>query len=264
MHNSPALRNDSIETMNRPLLEAGGLALSLARSQDDIEALQRLRYRIFTDELQAVFPDAVDGRDIDRFDPWCQHFMVRESQSGRVVGTYRVLTPENALQVGGYYSESEFDISALDHLRAQLVEVGRSCIDSDFRHGGAIMLLWAGVARIVEQGGYRYMLGCASVSLRDGGAAAAEVWRVAQGLLERDALAGAPRITPLHRYPVERLNSTLPARVPPLIKGYLKIGATICGEPAWDPDFNTADFPILMDLERLDKRYRRHFGLRQA
>ena len=102
-------------------------------------------------------------------------------------------------------------------------------------------------------------LGCASVSLRDNGVTASEVWRKAQDLMARHP--DAPRIQPLHPYPLDRLDSTLPARVPPLIKGYLKVGATICGAPAWDPDFHTADFPILLDLEWLEERYRRHFGM---
>lgn len=242
-------------------VEAGDLALSIARTPEELEAVQRLRYRVFSEELSAVFPTAVGDRDVDRFDDWCVHFQVRETAVDRVVGTYRVLTPEAAVRAGGYYSESEFDLSPLQALRPSLVEVGRSCIDADYRRGGVIMLLWSGLAQIMTRGGYRYMLGCASVSLRDDGVTAAEVWRIAQGLMARDAGTGTPRISPIHRYPVERLDSTLPARVPPLIKGYLKIGATICGEPAWDPDFNTADFPILLDLERLDPRYRRHFGI---
>lgn len=87
---------------------------------------------------------------------------------------------------------------------------------------------------------------------------AAEVWRNVARHLDDPAL---PRVRPLHRYPIERLNSTLPARVPPLIKGYLKLGAKVCGEPAWDPDFNAADFPVLLSMAGMDERYRRHFGL---
>lgn len=250
---------DDVIDRNPPVVEAGGLALHLARSQDDVEALQRLRYRIFTDELQAVFPEAIDGRDVDRYDAWCRHYMVSDIQSGKVVGTYRVLVPENAATLGGYYSESEFDISPIDALRPDLVEIGRSCIHPDYRGGSVIMLLWTGLAQTMLEGGYRYMLGCASVSLRDGGATAAEVWRLAQTLMAKRT--DIPQIHPLHSYPVERLGVSLPARLPPLIKGYIKAGATICGAPAWDPDFNTADFPILMDIQRMDDRYRRHFGV---
>jgi putative hemolysin len=237
----------------------GGLVMGLARTNEELEAIQRLRYDVFTEEMNAVFPDAVDGLDSDRYDPWCEHFMVKEINTGRVVGTYRLLTPANARKAGGYYSESEFDLSGLGAMRDELVEVGRSCTHADYRNGSVIMLLWSGVATLVEQSGFRYVLGCASVSLRDDGVTAAEVWRAASRSMA--ANPGSPRVVPLHRYPVERMDSELPARMPPLIKGYLKLGATICGEPAWDPDFNTADFPVLLDMTRMDMRYRRHFGM---
>ncbi|WP_416232950.1 GNAT family N-acetyltransferase [Castellaniella sp.] len=248
-----------MEQIDWPGVEAGGLTLSIARTPADLEALQRLRFRVFTEDMGAHFPNAEGDRDVDHFDPWCVHFMVQDVQTRRVVGTYRLLTPESAVWAGSYYSESEFDLAPLQALRPWLVEVGRSCIDAQFRHGTAIMLLWSALGQVMMQGGYRYMLGCASVSLRDGGATASEVWRQAQALMDRHP--DVPRIRALHPYPVDRLNSTLPARVPPLIKGYLKLGATICGAPAWDPDFHTADFPILLDLEWLDARYRRHFGM---
>jgi len=237
------------------------LVVGLARTPDEVEQIQRLRYDVFTEDMGAVFPDAQDGIEQDRYDPWCEHLMVRELDTGRVVGTYRIMTPEKAREAGGYYSESEFDLSGLDALRTQMVEVGRSCTHADHRSGAAIMLLWSGLAEFMRRGGYRYMLGCASVSLRDDGVTAAEVWRNVASHLQDP---GLPRIKPLHRYPVERLNSVLPARVPPLIKGYLKLGARVCGEPAWDPDFNAADFPVLLDMARMDDRYRRHFGLDAA
>jgi len=237
----------------------GGLAMGLARTSRELEAIQRLRYNIFTEEMAAVFPDSVDGLDCDRYDAWCEHLMVKEISSGRVVGTYRMLTPANARKVGGYYSESEFDISGLARMRGSLAEVGRSCIHADYRNGTVIMLLWSGIAKLMRDIDARYVLGCASVSLRDDGVTAAEVWRTAR----QQPLSGPALrlVTPRYRYPVERLNSTLPARIPPLIRGYLKLGASICGDPAWDPDFNTADFPVLLDMERMDARYRRHFGL---
>lgn len=237
----------------------GGLVMGLAQSDDELEAVQRLRYDVFTEELNAVFPDARNGIDADRYDPWCEHFMVQEVNTGRVVGTYRLLTPAKARKAGGYYSESEFCLDGLGPIYDELVEVGRSCTHADYRNGSVIMLLWSGIARLVQQSGFRYVLGCASVSLRDDGVTAAQVWRGAAKAMASDP--GHVRVTPLHRYPVDRLDSTLPARIPPLIKGYLKLGAAICGDPAWDPDFNTADFPVMLDMERMDMRYRRHFGI---
>jgi len=234
------------------------LVVGLARTAEEVEQIQRLRYEVFTEDMGAVFPDAHDGIEQDRYDPWCEHLMVRELPTGRVVGTYRILTPENAARAGGYYSESEFDLSGLGALRNEIVELGRSCTHADYRNGTVIMLLWSGLAEYLRRGGHRHVLGCASVSLRDDGVTAAEVWRNVSRHLEDQTL---PRVTPLHRYPVERLDSTLPARVPPLIKGYLKLGARVCGEPAWDPDFNAADFPVLLRMDGMDERYRRHFGL---
>lgn len=119
------------------------------------------------------------------------------------------------------------------------------------------MMLWSGLAEILKQGRYEHVLGCASVSLRDDGNTAAKVWRQVR---DEVGLSDQPTVTPLHRYPVELLDSELPAEVPALLKGYLKLGARVCGEPAWDPDFNTADFPMLLSLSTMGARYRRHFG----
>lgn len=240
-------------------LETAGLVLSIARTQDELEELQRLRFRIFTEDMGASFPMAIGDRDVDDFDRWCLHFMVRDAKTKKIIGTYRVLTPESALEAGKYYSESEFDLSPLNSIRPLLVEIGRSCIDNEYRNGPAIMLLWTGLAKLMMHGGYRYMLGCASVSLADGGGTASEVWRIAQDLMQQHT--DVPKIQPLLAYPLELLNITEPARIPPLIKGYIQVGSTICGEPAWDKDFNTADFPILLDLNWVDLRYRRHFGM---
>lgn len=248
-----------MQHINWPGVEAAGLSLSIARTPEQLHDLQRLRFRVFTEDLGVHFPQAVGDRDVDEFDPWCIHFMVRDTRSNRVVGTYRLLTPEAARQAGRYYSESEFNLAPLQAERSLLVEVGRSCIDAEYRHGTAIMLLWTALAQVMVRGGYRYMLGCASVSVRDDGVVASEVWRQAQSLMARRP--DVPQIKPLHPYPLKALRQTQPARVPPLIKGYLKVGATICGAPAWDPDFSTADFPILLDVRWLDARYRRHFGL---
>lgn len=236
------------------------LAVGIATSAEEIEQAQRLRYQVFTQDLGVVFPDARDGLDEDRFDAWCKHLLVRELNTGRVVGTYRILTPEAARQAGAYYSESEFDLSGLSAIRGGLVEFGRSCTHADYRNGAAIMLLWSGLAEFLRRGDYRYVLGCASVSLRDDGAAAAEVYRSVAAQADE-----ALRVAPLHRLPIERLGEGVGrARIPPLIKGYLKLGARVCGEPAWDPDFHAADFPMLLSVNSMDARYRKHFGLRAA
>ena len=242
-----------------PLMGTGNLELAMVHTAGELEAVQRLRFDIFSEEMQAALPTSSQGIDADEYDPWCEHLMVREQSSGQIVGTYRLLTPVNAQRLGRMYSESEFDLSGLGAKRALSIELGRSCIHPEYRNGAVIMLLWAGIASIVKQLNLRYVLGCASVSLRDGGISASHVWHEARRVMSMSP--GLPEIRPHHPYPVRALDSDMPARTPPLIKGYLKVGARICGEPAWDPDFNSADFPVFLDVEDMDPRYRRRFGM---
>ena len=251
----------SLFTLPAASNHSAGLVVGLAQSPDEIELVQRLRHDVFSAEYGAALGNNRDGIDRDDFDPWCAHLLVRELSTDQVVGTYRVLTPQQAKRAGGYYSESEFDLSGLGSVRDSLVEFGRACIHQEHRQGGVLMMLWSCLAEILKQGNYEHVFGCASVSLRDDGVTAAEVWRQVK---ERSLFAEAVNVKPLHRYPVEQLDSQLPASVPALLKGYLKLGARVCGEPAWDPDFNTADFPLLLSVSNMGQRYRKHFGFDSA
>lgn len=231
----------------------------LARHPREVEEAQRLRYQVFREEMGADINGG--GRDIDAddFDADCRHLIVRDRDSLRVVGCYRILTPEAALQRGGYYSDREFDLSRLDALRPTMAEVGRACIHPDFRSGSVLLLLWGGLAQFLQAFGYRYAIGCASIPLSEGHANAVGVYR------DVAARAMAPaelRVEPRHAYPlrdlhpIEALNGP---RIPPLIKGYLKLNAWIGGEPAWDPDFGTADLFVMLSMARMPGQYLRHF-----
>lgn len=235
------------------------LTVSLALGDGEVEEAQRLRYRIFAGELGARLPTRTPGIDHDIYDPYCEHLLVRDERSGEVVGTYRILSPQNARRIGGYYSENEFDLTRLQHLRGKLVEIGRSCVHPDYRSGATITLLWAGLARYMIEGGYEHLIGCASISMADGGHAAASLYN----RLDEHMSPLEYRVFPRCPLPLASLRSDIPAAqrppMPPLIKGYLRAGAWICGAPAWDPDFNTADLPVLLSMRRLDTRYARHF-----
>ena len=231
------------------------LSVRLANHGDDILAAQRLRFRVFAEEMGAKLPTRIPGVDQDIYDPWCEHLIVQDDNNGEVVGTYRILSPVNARRVG-YYSENEFDLTRLQHLRPRLVEIGRSCVHADYRSGATIALLWAGLARYMKENNYDYLMGCASIIMADGGHAAASLYRRLSG----DHLGPIEyRVFPRCPLPMEALRHDDPAETPPLIKGYLRAGAWICGEPAWDPDFNTADLPILMPMVRVQDRYAKHF-----
>lgn len=235
----------------------GELVVGLAQSDEELEAIQRLRFDIFSAEYEAKIAGSDDMIDRDAFDAWCEHLMVKDTGTDQVVGTYRVLTPHQAKRAGGYYSESEFDLAGLGDIKHSLVEFGRACIHSEYRNGSVLMMLWSGLAEILKQGRYENVFGCASVSLRDDGVTAAAVWRNVKDMVGKE---GAPIVSPLHCYPVDQLDSHLPAEIPALLRGYLRLGAQVCGQPAWDPDFNTADFPMLLSVNNMGTRYRRHFG----
>lgn len=237
------------------------LQVGLARSNSEILEAQKLRYRVFADEMGARLPSRTPGVDRDIYDPFCEHLVVRDEEAGRIVGTYRILPPAAARRLGGYYSENEFDLTRLQHLRDRLVEIGRSCIDVDYRNGAVIALLWSGLARYMHEGNYDYLVGCASIGMADGGHAAASLYN---RLREAHLSPLEYRVFPRCPLPLTALRGDLPAQIPPLIKGYLRAGAWICGEPAWDADFNTADLPILMPMSKIEDRYARHFMGAQA
>ncbi len=239
-------------------LRTSGYLLSIADDLSQVEAAQRLRHRVFVDELGATpSPDSA-GLDRDAFDPYCDHLLVRRESTGEVVGTYRLLPPGRTTR---RYAEGEFELSALDALRAQLVEAGRSCVHPDHRTGAVINLMWAGIARYLHLRGLRWLGGCASVPVADGGLAAAEVWAQAQAR----HLAPPPlRVRPLRPWFAEPGVPTATVAgagklVPPLLRGYLRLGAWVCGEPAYDPDFGVADYYVLLSMDRINPRYLRHF-----
>ncbi|MEY2632249.1 MAG: hypothetical protein RIR00_903, partial [Pseudomonadota bacterium] len=156
------------------------LRVALASSDDEIREAQRLRYRIFAEELGARLQVREPGIDQDIYDPWCQHLIVRDETSAEVVGTYRILSPENARRIG-HYSDNEFDLTRLQHLFPRMVEIGRSCVHPDYRSGATITLLWAGLAQYMLENRYEHLIGCASISMADGGHAAASLYqRLAQ------------------------------------------------------------------------------------
>ncbi len=236
------------------------LYISLARNASEVAEAQRLRYQIFAEEMGAQIASAGNaktrGLDIDGFDAFCEHLLVRENSTHQVIGTYRILSPEQAFQAGGYYSAGEFDLSRLAHLSSSMVEVGRACVHQDYRNGGTIAMLWSGLAKYMQTHNYEYLIGCGSIPIHDGGHLAASLYHK----LKEDYLSPAEyRVFPHHPLPIDALNKNLPAICPPLIKGYLRLGAYICGEPAWDASFNSADMLVMLPLSKINSRYAAHF-----
>ena len=258
-----ALDATLVQRLAKPAV--GKISVSWAREQDEVRQAQRLRYQVFAIEMGANLPNTLPGHDIDLFDDYCEHLLVRDEASQAVIGTYRVLTPTQAKRVGSTYSDTEFDLTRLRSLRARMVELGRSCVHVDHRHGGVILALWGALAEFMGRNKLDTMIGCASIPMQHSGLqgaahsgqAAASIWRQ----VRQTHLAPIEyQVTPRLALPVDRLDDSLNIEPPALIKGYLRLGAKVLGAPAWDPDFNSADLPMMMRIADLPPRYQKHFA----
>ncbi|TRX75391.1 L-ornithine N(alpha)-acyltransferase [Pseudomonas mangiferae] len=230
-----------------------------AERLEDIAALreaQALRYRVFSREFDARLQGAEFGLDMDDYDPHCAHIGVRDLDSGDLVATTRLLDHHAAASLGRFYSEEEFSLHGLAHLQGPVLEIGRTCVEPDYRNGATIAVLWGELADALNRGGYRYLMGCASIPMRDGGIQAQAIM---QRLRERHLCTEHLRAEPRNPLPALHLPDNLSAELPPLLKAYMRLGAKICGEPCWDPDFQVADVFILLKRDELCPRYARHF-----
>ena len=237
-----------------------GISVSWARHLDEVKQAQQLRFNVFALEMGARLNCPIPEHDIDAFDDYCEHLLARDLATGEVIGTYRVLTPAQAVRAGGLYSETEFDLSAVLPMRARIAELGRSCVHAQHRQGAVILSLWGALMGFMERNGLDVMVGCASIPMLHNGVvsidAAASVWRQIEASHMSDS---ALRVYPHLALPTAR-DAMLDVEPPALIKAYLRLGAKVLGAPAWDPDFNTADLPMLMRTQDLPARYRKHFN----
>ncbi|BBZ38362.1 GNAT family N-acetyltransferase [Mycobacterium conspicuum] len=232
-------------------------SLLLATNATLIEAAQRLRYDVYTTTPGFTLPTGANGhRDVDRFDEYCDHLLVRDDDTGELVGCYRMLAPAGAIAAGDLYTATEFDVRAFDPLRPSLVEMGRAAVRDGHRNGGVVLLMWAGILAYLDKYGYDYVTGCVSVPIGDG----SQLRGVRDFILDRHAAPPQYRVRP-HRpvlidgKPLDDVAPPPRPAVPALMRGYLRLGAQVCGEPAHDPEFGVGDFCALLDKRRADTRY---------
>jgi putative hemolysin len=246
-----------------------GARYSLLLSTDPalIEAAQRLRYDVFTSTPGFNLPTGSQPRDVDRFDEYCDHLLVRDDDTGELVGCYRMLAPAGAIAAGGLYTATEFDVDAFDPLRSSLVEMGRAVVRDGHRNGGVVLLMWAGILAYLDKYGYDYVTGCVSVpigpeagSAADGDVPGSQLRGVRDFILSRHAAPPEYRVRPyrpvlIDGKTIDDIDPPPRPAVPPLMRGYLRLGAQVCGEPAHDPEFGVGDFCVLLDKRRADTRY---------
>lgn len=243
------------------LLRVGPVQLTLSDDVDDIEAACRLRYSVFAAEpgFGAAIGDVRTGTETDRFDEHCRHLIVRHDEDG-VIGCARLLTPERAIAAGGWYGATEFDLGELDAISPETVEMGRACIAPGHRAGSVAALMWAGLLGHVETIGHRYVMGCVSVPVDSGTSFpdGADLRAIRDELRNRHR--GRWQVYP-HRHVcvggrgLDDIEPADPVVMPALMRGYLRLGATVCGEPAHDADFGVGDFLTVLDRRDCNERY---------
>lgn len=244
------------------LAQVPRFSVQFARGNDELLETQRLRYRVFAEEMGARIDDGGTRLDRDAFDIHCRHLYVRDNRSGSIIACTRILTDDRAADAGGFYSSDEFEMGSLERLPGRSMEIGRTCVDREFRSGAVIAVLWSGIADLIARERFDYLFGCASVGLDDGGANAHAVIET----LRAEYLSPAyHRVRPRQPLPMSDARPVAPAKMPPLLKAYVNLGAKACGEPYWDPDFNCADIFMLLNVMDLNPRYaRRFFGRDQV
>jgi putative hemolysin len=232
-------------------------AIRLARTNADVQAAQKLRFEVFNLELgEGLAHSFVTGRDADPFDAICNHLLVEETESGEVVGTYRLQTGRMAVANRGYYSEQEFDFQPFESVRGEVIELGRACVHRGHRNLHVLGLLWKGIADYAREQGARFLCGCSSLTSQD----AAEGASVYSELCRKHLAPVEFRTRPMPGYECSLAHlAEHPPKVPKLLRAYLSVGAKICGPPALDREFKTIDFLTLLDLERLSLSARSKF-----
>jgi putative hemolysin len=258
------LQTDVLHRSSTILCSTPVFHVKIADSLQEVEAALRLRFEVFNLEMHEGLQSSYEsGFDSDVYDTFCDHLIVKETATGAVVGTYRLLTQQKAVEHIGFYSQNEFDLSGFSSLDGNLLEAGRSCVAKEYRSLAVINLLWSGIARYLELHDITHLFGCASFHTDDVRFLAA----ASSYFSQYHAAPPEFRVTPVEqcrmRLPFDAITRQEVEGVfrhfPPLIKGYLRLGAVVCGEPAYDKDFGTADILVLLNTERITSRYRERF-----
>lgn len=255
-------------------LRLGNLGVRLARNEVEIDAAQRLRYQIFYNEMAArpTAEMAARARDFDRFDDLCDHLLVIDHDRGDgpegVVGTYRLIRRAAAAEAGTFYSAAEYDISRLEAYPGEVLELGRSCVDVAYRTRGTMQLLWRGIAAYVWEHDIKLMFGCGSLPGTDPRALALPLSYLYFNHLAPESLrpTALPQLYADMRLMAPELIDKRAAlnELPPLIKGYLRLGGFVGDGAVIDHQFNTTDVCIVVKTELVTEKYYRHYDRRSA
>jgi len=247
---------------------AGNLEVIIASRPEEIELSQRLRYRVFFEEMGAhATPEiAASKRDMDAFDDVCDHLLVVEYQEDggvKVVGTYRLLRSESMKKIGRFYSDSEYDISAIRRYQGEIMEVGRSCVDPAFRNRSVMQLLWRGIGAYVSRFNIALMFGCASFVGTDPKEHAMALSYLHHYHLAPEALRAVAlkeRFIDMNLMPKEQVDAKRAfVSLPPLIKGYIRLSGYVGLGAVIDPEYNTTDVGIVVKTDLVTEKYAQRY-----
>jgi L-ornithine Nalpha-acyltransferase len=260
----------ALAEQQRPVhVQLASLELRVAENTAEIEAAQALRYRVFYEELNAKpSPEmSAQRRDFDSFDPYCDHLVIIDREKGQgadgIIATYRLMRRDQASRRGQFYSIDEFDITPLVNYRGGILELGRSCVDPAYRTKAAMQLMWKGIADYILHYKIGVLFGCASFPGTD-----PEEHKVALSYLHHRHLAPAeyrPRALPgryvsMNRMPLEEINEKRAfMALPPLIKGYLRLGGFVGEGAVVDPQFGTVDVSVIVVHDLIADKYTKHY-----
>lgn len=260
----------ALAEQQRPVhVQAASLELRVAENAAEIEAAQALRYRVFYEELNAKpTPEmSTQRRDFDSFDPYCDHLIIIDRAKGEgaagIIATYRLMRREQASRRGQFYSIDEYDISALVNYRGGILELGRSCVDPAYRTKAAMNLMWKGIADYILHYNIGVLFGCASFPGTD-----PEEHKMALSYLYHRHLAPAEyraralpgRYVPMNMMPLEQIDEKRAfVSLPPLIKGYLRLGGFVGDGAVVDPQFGTVDVSVVVVHHLITDKYVKHY-----
>ena len=251
------------------LADSERFLIKIAETEEEIKAALRLRYEIFNlEQGHGLDQCSFYGLDFDEYDKYCIQLIVMDKETKLPVGTYRLHLGSVAMSAKGFYSSSEFDIEGIDKIAHISMELGRSCVRSEFRTGAAIAILWGGIGELMMRAKLRYLFGCVSFEKNN----PAVAWALYEYFKKENKVTDIIRSKPKNGYELKKppreevekylvdTYSTVRDFLPSLFKGYLRLGTKICGEPLYDSVFKTIDFLVLLDSRTVPEKYARHYN----
>ncbi len=232
------------------------LTCFIADTEALIKEAQALRFRVFAKEMGAKLKTESESLDYDEVDSYCDHLIVYDNVNKKIVGYTRLLNQDQAEQLGRFYSQSEFNLDQVLTLPGRFLEIGRTCVDPNFRGGAVLTTLWSALIQYALEGHFNYLLGCASITPGPNGFAVDAVYR---NIDIKNIAPPTIQVKPIIAVPEKLRCERDESGIPPLLKAYFRFGAMVCGEPCWDKDFNCMDLFILLPLDQLQERYSKHY-----